>query len=379
MDYKTKHDEILSRYEEMKSEYVALTETPEYQKIISVMPFSLLSAKHTYETLELFNNLTVKPKIRFKSVEEAEVLYRNLSYYAKNIQELLDCSAYIVNIDELAKKINDFVDESPYLPSNLKIEEKGYLSDIAKDCLTNLPEYRKLVTFEFRYNFIESCLYSLSSNDLALLVKEKMINTKDIDNISLTGNEKYEENLRHLCLLTNHKKIVERKEDVRLKGVTYNNEDGKSRQAILAKIRADKESGKEIKLVPVKHIYTPPLGNPEPAVSIYYENELIGTLPLATAQEIEESYINSQISVELKEIKGSDLLGCEVTVSIIAPKLNREFLETTIADLEKQYEEVSKDPNKKKDIEEIGALLKLKKDEYEKLVACEKDITLPEK
>ncbi len=378
MDYKSKYEEQLSKYDALKKQYLDMTSSSEYEQIIVSMPFELLSAKHTYEILELFKNLTTKPKIKFTSVEEAEVLYNSLKTFPQKSKELLDCASYIVTLDSLVKEINDFVKESPYLTESLMIEEKQYLSDIAKDCLENIPEGQKLITMDFRYNYIESCLYCLSKEDLARLVSENMIKSSDLDHISLSGNEQYEENLKYLCFLTNHKKIIEKSFELRLKGVKFENEDGSSRQSILKDMKTAKKEGKEIKLETKKYVYTPPVGLPEPAVGIYWEGKCIGNLPAPVSKEIEENFINSQLSAEFKDIVGGSdttYYGCEITLNVIASKLNREMIENNITELENKKKEIenidSEDKNKK--LTDLENLLKTKKKELEKLTSYEKE------
>lgn len=144
----------------------------------------------------------------FSSVEEAEVLYGNIRNFKKKMDELLDAASYIMEVDTLTDKINVLVDNAPYLPGNLKLYNNKYLSQIAADCLQELPNYPKLASYEFLYNFVESCLYSFNKEQLQALVSKKIIKGITIDKIALNGTEKYEENLQYLCFLTGHKEIV---------------------------------------------------------------------------------------------------------------------------------------------------------------------------
>ncbi len=344
MDYNDKFDAQKRKYDELKQKYEELVLSDTYQRIVTSMPFELLAAKQTMETLELFTKLQTKPKIIFHSVEEAEVLYNNLKNFTVNSKSLLDCAAYIESVDSLIKEINELVDDSPYLSESLKIDNDVYLSGIAKDCLRNLPNGAKLITCDFKYNYIESCLYSLDKDDLQRLVEKKMIKSKEINHISLTGSEKYEDNLKYLCFLTDHKILTEVSFSTKLKGVKFNNEDGTPRQQILKELDTAVKNGEKPKIILKKYVYHPPVGAAEPAVGVYWNDKCLGNLPAPIARDIEDKYVNSELLAEFNQVVGGGELtyGLEITVNVIASEINKSMLETKLENLKKQLESSEK-------------------------------------
>lgn len=208
MKYSEALQSYMDEYNALKAQYDEMVQSSKYQEAVGMLPFELLSAKQVCETMSLFATLDTKPKIIFSSVEEAEVLYDNIRNFKKKLDELLVAASYIMEVDTLTDKINVLVDNAPYLPGNLKLCNNKYLSQIAADCLQELPNYPKLASSEFLYNFVESCLYSFNKEQLQALVSKKIIKGITIDKISLNGTEKYEENLQYLCFLTGHKEIV---------------------------------------------------------------------------------------------------------------------------------------------------------------------------
>lgn len=341
--YQDRANDVLNEYNELKRQYEEKISTDRYQYISSFMPFELLSVKQTLETLDLFSKFEKKPKIVFKTVEEAEVLYDNLKNVTTNADALLDSAAFIENVDNLANKINALVDSSVYLSDSLKVSNTPLLT-IARECLVNLPKRQDLLTFDFRYNFVESCLYCLNKDDIQRLVSKKMITGKDIDHISLSENKQYEENLQYLCMLTDHKDIIKKTYETRLKGVMFQNPDGTQRQDILKELQMAVNNKEPINLTVRRYTYTPPQGQPEPAIGIDWKGKCIGNLPLVTTQEIVEKYDNCRFRAEFEQVigGGDKNFGCVIKFHALASKVNRPNLIKQLNDLEAKLPEIEK-------------------------------------
>lgn len=327
MKYSEALQSYMDEYNSLKAQYDEMVQSSKYQEAVGTLPFELLSAKQVCETMSLFANLDTKPKILFSSVEEAEVLYSNIRDFKKKLDELLDAASYITEVDTLTDKINHLIDNAPYLPRNLKLCNNKYLAQIAADCLQELPKYPKLASYEFLYNFVESCLYSFNKEQLQTLVSKQIIKDNTIDKIALNGTEKYEENLQYLCFLTGHKEIITDSFLLKLKGVKFKNDDGTERQEILKEMKQAVLKGENINLRVEKYVYQPDIGKAEPAVRVLWNDKCIGLLPAPVAAEIEEKHENSQLKAEFQSIGGGGdvLYGCEIKLNLVAPKLAKDY------------------------------------------------------
>ncbi len=328
MNYTEALQEQTKKYTQLKSEYDEMISSDRYARLASSIPFELLAAKQTCETLEVFDHLKAKPRLHFSNVEEAEVLSRNISRFVRASKNILDDAAFLNNVASIAEQINALVVSSPYLSKSLCVFHDKQLSKLAYECLELIPKFPQYATFDFRYNFVESCLYCLSDQDLDHLVSRNIIKARDTEHLSRIENPtspeeiKYEKNLAHLCMILNRPVPYVETMKVRLKGVTFKNEDGSDRQEVLKEIAEAKKSGKEIKLETEEYVYSNPEKNiePQPAIRILWNKKCAGNLAADLVKSIKEDYINPTLTVDYGTvIGGSDLAyGMEIKLHIHA-------------------------------------------------------------
>lgn len=324
--YQEQYGEALTLYKTMLESYEELIFSSRYHEILSCMPFEFLNATQLCEKLTLFEKLDIKTRMNFTSADEAIVFYRNLVQFNRKTNQLLEDASYITNIGSIAAEINDYVMNSPYLGDTYCVQPNMDVISIAKKCLLEIPHYPQKLTKKFRWNFIESVIISLPKEDLKPLVDTKIIKTEDLDNISLINDsEAYTEKIEYLCNLLQRPLPYVCNYALKLKGVTFPNADGSSRQDNLNELIKYKEEHKDeiITLSAEKYIYTPEIGDNEPAIRILWNGKEIGNIAKDVVQDIEERFVNPHFSVTLKEVTGGDKglnYGCMVDFNITYSK-----------------------------------------------------------
>jgi hypothetical protein len=337
MSYQEQYDYNMRIYQKMLDGYEKAVSSPRYCEILSTMPFEFLNAKHLCDTLALYRKLDKKPRMYFYSVDEAVVLYRNLISFKSRSAKLLEDASYIAEVKHLADCLNSFVHESQYLGDTLCVSDNEEVFAIAESCLKEIPQYSSMLTKVFRYNYIESAISCLNTGDLEIMVSKKIIKAQDLDSIALTGQTKeYEEKIAFLCEILNHPQPTVATYNLKLKGVTFPNEDGSSRQENLKELQAYQESHpeEEIKLTAESYTYQPKIGAPEPAIKISWNGKCIGNVAKDVAAEVEERYTHPQCFAILDRLTGGKenmSYGCNIKFSIIAPgyaKATEELIRT---------------------------------------------------
>lgn len=322
--YQEQYGEALNLYKEMLQSYDEMVSSARYHEILGTMPFEFLNANQLCEKLLLYHKLEKKPKMKFGSVDEVIVFYRNLIQFDRKTEQLLEDAAFIANVGSVAKELNEYVCTSPYLGNNYCVQPNIEVINIAQKCLLELPQFPKLRTKEFRWNFIESAILSLEMEELNDLVTRHIIKPADIDNISLNENVLgYHEKIEYLCKLLNRDKPIAASYNLKLKGVTFANLDGSSRQENLESLmKYAEENAGEIPLRAESYTYVPEIGNPEPAIRIYWGEKEIGNIAKDVAEEITNKYKNPQFTATLEKISGGENglnFGCLINLNIIAP------------------------------------------------------------
>lgn len=326
MSYEEQLKKVLDEYNILNTKYQELTASDTYHKILSTMPFEFLDASQLYGKLELFSRLDVKPKMKFDTLDEAIVFYQSLLNCKANIKPLLEQASYIAEVGALASQINDLAMSSPYLGPNYIVIPNEEVIGIAEKCLSQLPNYPNVMTKTFRWNYIESVIRCLDIEDLAKMCEQKIIKAGDLDHISLIETEnQYKEKLLFLCDLLQHPHPVIQSYELKLKGVTFPNEDGSSRQENLNLLRiyAEQNPTEEIVLTAENYTYTPEIGNPEPAIKIAWNGKVIGNVARDVATEIVERFKNPQFTSTLKSVTGGGEVtsGCIIHLNVLATEL----------------------------------------------------------
>jgi hypothetical protein len=330
MNYEEGYKKDIETYEAMRVAYEKETESAKYHEAMRSMPYEFLNARHLVDTLSLYKELAEKPKLHFSSVDEAIVFYRSLITFKTKTQKLLDEAAYLSDVGKQAEKINSFIEDSAYLGSALCVAPDTKVIGLAQECLMQVPGFPKLLTKSFRYSFLEACIESFPKEDLLLLSQMHVIKTDDIDHIDLTNKDpKYQENIAYLCGVLGHKELVLATFEQRLKGVTFPNDDGTSRQENLAELAKFRESYPEgkITLQAERYEYRPDIGNPEPAIRILWDGKGIGNIDKNIVAQLMERFHDPQFTATLKSISGGTdgmSYGCTISLHVTAPYLAKE-------------------------------------------------------
>lgn len=324
MNYQQQYQASMETYEAMLQEFRDITENPRYGEIIETMPFEFLNAMHFYQSLSLYAEREHKPKMRFESAEDAVVFYKNLISFKKKIDYLLENASYLSEVGKIAMNINQFVSENPYLGKQFQVSFDEDVVKLARTCLTEIPKYPALMTKAFRNHYIESVIECLPMEQLAVFKNAGIMKSTDIDKINLTGDETYKAKIHYLCDLFDHAAPVIASYDVSLKGVTFPNDDGSSRQENLKELQeyAKTHPGEKISLKVEPYTFVPEIGDPEPAVRVLWGDKCIGNLAKDVARDIHEKYENPQLTGTLLEVSGGGNnmnFGCKMTFGIIAP------------------------------------------------------------
>lgn len=328
MSYQTQYNNSLKTYQEKLEEYQKLTENQKYGEIIDSMPYDFLEAEQFCDKLSLFAKMgKIAPKARmsFTSAEDAIIFYKKLISFKNKTSELLEDASCIVEVGQKAAELNDYVENNPYLGEDYKVVVNETITDIASRCLLKIPDYSKNMTKEFRWHFIESAIYSLPISEIDKLIQAKVIKGTDIDHISLTEDKNdYQNKITHLCAITGHTQPVVASYELKLKGVTFPNADGSSRQEHLKALKeyVDAHPDEKIELTTESYTYQPEMGEAEPAVRIFWGDKEIGNIPRVSAELLQEQFDNPQCKAVLKNVTAPDKLnaGCTIILSVIAPQ-----------------------------------------------------------
>lgn len=328
MSYQTQYENGLHDYQQMIQEYQEMVENPQYFEILNTMPFQFLEAAQLCEKLKLYSVLEQKPRMHFTYAEEAILFYKKLCTFKSTSDTLLENASYIIELNKKVEAINHFVMGNPYLANQkeLYISQNEDLVKIARRCLEEIPQYPKMMTKEFRWNFIESVIYSLPISEIDKLVECNLIKGKDIDHISLTEvKNNYQAKITHLCAITGHTQPIIASYELKLKGVTFPNADGSSRQENLIALKnyVDEHPNEEIILTTESYTYHPEIGEPEPAMRIFWKEKEIGNIPRVAAEELQQKYDNPQCTATLKNVTAASekiVAGCTIMLGVIAPQ-----------------------------------------------------------
>lgn len=311
----------MDEYEILVNEYGEKQASEQYVAAVNAAPFEFISAIHICELLEAFN--TDKPtKMRYNSASDAMATYMKIKDFKIKKEEVLEMADAIVDAGECADRINKLVSNNVYLPNSLKVEKNETLFDFAKKAIEMISYYDDYLSKRFRDRFTESCIESLSTEELDKLVTAGIIREVHMDNIAIHGSKAYEDRFRHLCVDVFGKQDISLgKYNQALVGVAYETDEGVSRQQLLAQIQDRVNAGEHVELTAELGTFTPELGKPEPAVSIKWEGQTIGFLQKEAAKQISEFSDRSIIlKAELNKIVGGEndnrKFGCVIDLEI---------------------------------------------------------------
>lgn len=322
MNYDEKFNEAMESYEKLVAEYNEKISSEAYEKAMEVSPFPFISAINVCELLEAFNS-EPHPLMPYISAEDAESTYKRILKFGEIKDEVAEMASTVNEVENLVKKINNLVDENPYLPASLKKNENKVLGEFAERTLKLVPTYSKLKNKTFRDKFTESCLETLDTTSLDKLAMNGIIKSVHLDSVRIDGSPTYKANFNHMCVNVFDKSFVPLRKfsDVKLVGVSYANEDGKNRQELLREMCEEIAANKRVQLKAKLTEYVPELGAPEPSVIVYWNNQIVGFLNKESAKQIAEMEKEDKIDIEMSvhDIrKIENTYGCRVNVQVNA-------------------------------------------------------------
>ena len=347
MNYKENLQTSLDQYEKLKQEFNQLIFTDEFDYIQSTLPFSFLKAKYLIDILTLHQETPAL--ITFKSGQDAANLYHDIISFKTENESLLNHASFMESVIAKKEEINELVHDNPYLTSAMSIPSFGTIESIVKSCLQQLPDYNKLLNKKFRMHFIESCIACLPSAELIVLLKEKIILNRDLEQLDMDNTiansryaQSYEKNLQYLRELTGHTALCIDKMETKLVGTTFLNDDGSSRQEYLKELQAyTKNINKPITLTAKRGIFVNRLGQEEQSISVYWNDKCLGFIAKNLVAEIESKYSDYSPQVILHSIVGGGELhnqsskcsfGAEISLRVYSKQ------QTKAAEVEKSPE-----------------------------------------
>jgi superfamily II helicase len=317
--YKNEYEKSMETYKKLMTEYETIVNSEQYKEVCDTMPFDFLNAKQKVDTLKMFDEIGAKGKLHFKRAEDAISFMYGFVDVKNGMDDLLNGASYIVSAEDKAKQINHLVENNPYLPSNLKMPVGCYIHGVARECLKVLPSYPLLLKQGFKTLYVESCIDCLTLSRLKKLVESKMITKKDIGIVKASGSDEYKNKVNALREMFGLEHLFYEKHDINLVGTTFKNDDGSSRQDILA----DMKDVENIELTTQKGKFQKAPGVEKDSVAVQWEGKTIGFVPQGTVDAMIEKYNNPEYDAKFQKIVGGGAVsyGCEVELGIIAKEL----------------------------------------------------------
>ena len=327
MNYLQQKQDSLSTYQKMLKKYEEYILSPDYDHIKSVTIFDIIDCERCADILQVFKDIDDGsiPKLNITKASEAKELFLNIIKFNKVVNSLLDNVAYLNEIITLKEDINKLVKDDPYLPESLELPSLGKIEKITKNALKELPEYQKNMTKSFKNKFIESLIYTLPKDELNILISDRIIKPNDLDNIKITYNQTYAEKVEYLCDILGHTPMNIMTFDIKIKGTTFKNEDGTSRQEYLKALeKTMKEIGPQT-LYAKETTYKPEMGREEPAVKIIWNDKCLGFVDKILIKDLKDKYNNLSFSVSDVQVNHKDdTYGCSIKFIAASPKKIKE-------------------------------------------------------
>lgn len=319
--YKNEYDKSMETYKKLMSEYEEIVNSEKYRSVCETMPFDFLNAKQKADTLNLFHEVGGNSPFHFKRADDAISFMYGFVDVKNGLEELLNGASYVASAEKKAEEINDLVECSPYLPSNLKLSSDNYIYGIARDCLKTLPSYHALLNSQFKKAYVESCIESLSVSGLQKLISAKIIGKKDIEIVRASGSNGYREKMNAVREAFGMENLYYEKHDINLAGTTFKNEDGTERQKLLAEMK----NASDVELTVEKGTWQKAPGVEKACAGVLWEGKTIGFVPQGTVDAMIEKYKNPEYEATLKEVVGGGDVnyGCNVELGIVAKELNQ--------------------------------------------------------
>lgn len=314
-------------YDGILKNYTQITDTQEYKDALYSTPFAFLRVLYLARRIDFYTVAEAgkKPIFEFNSVQEALSTYNDTMNFKEIVATLLDKASLIVQADTIAEKLNNYVTLSDYLDNNLTVERNTLVPPIARECITVLPRAVREISEELRLDMLKDMLNTFNEKQINILASKNVFKREDIDalaRISVTENAK--KNLGVLCKGFGLKATPIKSMELNIKGVTFANEDGSSRQEYLKELdEYIKTTGNRPVLTIEPYTYYPELRTPEAAARIYWGQKCLGNLPRDIAIQVHEEYTDKLMTASVINVVGGNDVsyGLKITFDICEPIL----------------------------------------------------------
>ena len=329
MEYEQIYHNSKENYNKLLNQYYEIINTTDYQAIISSKSFSLLKAYYVAKQIETYANAPAgkKPVFEFDSLSEAVSFYNKVINYKEYSKNILNSASLIVSADKVAERLNTYVALSDYLENDLTIPREVNITKLSKECLELIPKCQKELTPEFRINLLKDMLNTFSPKQITVLATNNIIKRDDIESlIKYNTNEKFAKNINILCKGFKLEYLPKESYNIKVKGTTFTNEDGTSRQEYLKELlNYINITGKKPAIVLEKYTYKPEIGNPEPAIRIKWGERTLGHLPKDITDVLYNDYANDIYTVSINNIVGGGKVKYGLDIKLnISEDLNKK-------------------------------------------------------
>lgn len=335
LSYKELYEKSQIKYNELLDKYNMIVNDNKYKEAVYETPFEFLRMLYLAKRIDFYSNANIgqKPVFEFISAQEALSTYNDLINFKDKTSNLLDKAALINHVSVLVDTINTYVKDSNFLDDNYLLYKDEKVSNIAKECLQVLPTVSKEITPELRISLLKDMLNSFEDKQIKGLISKNVFKVEDVEKIvPIISTEKGKKNLNILFDTFNLEMIPIISEKIRIKGTTFNNEDGSSRQNYLASLKeymSKLDDSNIINLTLEKCKYKPEIGPEEPSVKVLWNDKLLGFLPRELAIQLHNEYNDKLISAKANQVLGGENVsfGLEITLDVNERVKEREELE----------------------------------------------------
>ena len=316
--------DIIKQKREERQKYVnqlnAMKDEHNVEELMSRYSLELYDYNSLLEKMKLFSELDNPEYPPFFSKEDYIATRTRLSNFAERRKELLDVSAILYTYEENLRRCNSLFEKSILDDSAYIAGQNDIIYTNAKQFLKNAHNFNKYLTPEFLFAISASAVKSLPKADVLSLAEEGFILVEDVEKmIDIPNSESTLEVLRdNLGVIP----PVTEKHPVKLKGVSYENEDGSSRQEYLKELSNAKD--KSIK-IETYSFHNQKENRIEPAANVLWNGKCIGCLPASLMIDLNERFSNLKLSAEIESVVGGGDFnyGCHIVLTVIGNNRNK--------------------------------------------------------
>lgn len=315
-------------YEGLLRNYTAIVNMPEYKDAVYGAPFAFLRALYLAKCINYYatSDVKTKPVFEFTSVQDALSTYNDMTNFSQITKDLLDKASLIVQADNVAEKINSYVKLSDYLEDSLAVSRNTSITPIARECVSVLPQASKEISPELRYDMLKDMLNTFNEKQIGILAAKGVFTAQDIDPLlGRVSSDTAKKNMSVLLTGFHVTSTLIKRLNLHLKGVTFANEDGSSRQEAIKELdEYIRASGIHPSLAVELYTYRPDMGTPEPACRLKWGDKCLGNLPRETAIQLHDTYTDKLLSADVVNVVGGNggdkmTYGVEISLDIREP------------------------------------------------------------